>query len=332
MVGIRISNGKLGPVHLETLRLYCDIVRLQSFSRGAAQNFVSQSAASQAVQQLEREIGALLIDRTKRPFVVTPEGQAFYTASRDLLDAWEKAKTEIASVRARVEGLVRVAAIYSVGLHDMSHHLHRFMSLYPDARVQLECLHPHKVVEAVLNGEADVGIMSYPPANRALSTVPLRSEPMAFVCHPNHRLARRKLVAPEELNGEPFVAFDRELTIRKAIDRALRHRGVRVNTVMEFDNIETIKQAIMIEAGVSILPRHTVEKEGSIRTLVVLPFGIADLARPVGIIHRRQKPLTPAVSRFIQLLQQAGDIVTAGGVAGPKPPARRAVGSAGKAP
>jgi DNA-binding transcriptional LysR family regulator len=292
-------------VHLETLRLYCDIVRLRSFSRGAEQNFVSQSAASQAMQQLERELGVPLIDRTQRPFVVTAEGQAFYGACRALLDAWEKAKTEVASVKARVDGTVRVAAIYSVGLHDMSHHLQRFMSLYPNARVQLECLHPHKVVEAVLNGEADVGIMSYPPADRALSVVPLRSEPMAFVCHPNHRLGRRRTVMPPDLNGQPFVAFDRELTIRKAIDRALRQYNVKPNIVMEFDNIETIKQAIMIAAGVSILPRHTVEKEAGIRTLSVVPFGIPDLVRPVGIIHRRQKRLPPAVSRFIELLQES---------------------------
>ncbi len=79
-----------------------------------------------------------------------------------------------------MDGTVRVAAIYSVGLHDVSRNVQRFMSLYPEARVQLECLHPHKVVEAVVQGEADVGIMSYPPADRALAIVPLRSEPMAL--------------------------------------------------------------------------------------------------------------------------------------------------------
>jgi DNA-binding transcriptional LysR family regulator len=294
-------------VHLETLRLYCDVVRHRSFSRGAAQNFVSQSAASQAMQQLETELGVALLDRTKRPFVVTPEGQAFYEACRGLLESWEKARTEIAAVKARVDGTVRVAAIYSVGLHDVSRNVQRFMSLYPEARVQLECLHPHKVVEAVMQGEADVGIMSYPPADRALAIVPLRSEPMAFVCHPNHRLARRRVVVPADLNGETFVAFDAGLTIRKAIDRALRQHNVKVNTVMEFDNIETIKQAIIIAAGVSILPRHTVQNEASIRTLAVAALGIPDLVRPVGLIHRRQKPLTPTVSRFIQLLKDANE-------------------------
>ena len=294
-------------MHLETLRLYCDVVRLRSFSRGAEQNFVSQSAASQSVQQLETQLGVVLIDRTKRPFVITREGEAFYAAARGILESWEKAKTEVAAVKARVDGTVRVAAIYSVGLHDMSRPMQQFMSLYPAARVQLECLHPHKVVEAVLTGEADIGVMSYPPADRALSVVPLREEPMALVCHPNHRLGRRRVVMPADLAGEAFVAFDAGLTIRKAIDRALRQHNVRVNIVMEFDNIETIKQAIIIAAGISILPRHTVQKEASIKTLAAVHVAMPDLVRPVGIVHRRQKPLTPTAERFVQMLQEASE-------------------------
>jgi DNA-binding transcriptional LysR family regulator len=298
-------------VHLETLRLYCDVVRLRSFSRGAEQNFVSQSAASQAVQQLETQLGVVLVDRTKRPFVVTREGEAFYTAARGILESWEKAKTEVAAVKARVDGTVRVAAIYSVGLHDMSRPMQRFMSRYPQARVQLECLHPHKVVEAVLTGEADLGIMSYPPAERALSVVPLREESMAVVCHPNHRLSRRRVVMPADLAGEPFVAFDPGLTIRKAIDRALRQHNVRVSIVMEFDNIETIKQAIIIAAGISILPRRTVQKEASIRTLAAVAVAMPDLVRPVGIVHRRHKPLTPTAARFVEMLQEPSDAAPA---------------------
>ena len=128
---------------------------------------------------------------------------------------------------------------------------------------------------------------------------------MALVCHPNHRLARRRVVTPAELAGEPFVAFDAGLTIRKAIDRALRQRNVRVNIVMEFDNIETIKQAIIIAAGVSVLPRHTVQKEAGIRTLATVGLGVPDLARPVGIIYRRQGRLTPTATRFVEMLKEA---------------------------
>lgn len=291
-------------MNLETLKLYCDIVRLHSFSQGAAANQISQSAASQAIQQLESELGVLLIDRSKRPFMVTSEGQRFFEGCQVLLDGYDKVRAAIAASRTQMTGNVRVAAIYSVGIHIMSDHMQRFMTLYPQAKVRLEYLHPHKVVEAVLNDEADLGLLSYPPSNRSLTILPWRSEVMVFVCHPTHRLARRKVIAASDLNEENFVAFDANLRIRKAIDRCLRQHGAKVKVVMEFDNIETIKQAIAVGAGVSILPQPTILKEVGNRTLAALPLAIPELVRPLGIIHRRGKAFTPTIARFLELLRQ----------------------------
>ena len=292
-------------MNLEMLKLYCDIVRLHSFSRGAVANQISQSAASQAVQQLETELQVLLIDRSKRPFIVTPEGRTFYEGCQALLQGFDKVRGQIASTRTQITGNVRVAAIYSVGIHIMSDHMQRFMSLHPQAKVRLEYLHPHKVVEAVLNDEADLGILSYPPSNRSLTILPWRNETMVFVSHPAHRLARRKIISPADLNGENFVAFDADLSIRKAIDRCLRQHEAKVNVVMEFDNIETIKQAIAIGAGVSILPRPTILKEVGNRTLAAVPLSMAELVRPLGIIHRRGKLFSPTIARFLELLRQS---------------------------
>src|SRR5499427_4199522 len=291
-------------MHLDSLKLYCDVVRLRSFSRGAAANGVSQSAASQSIQQLENELDLALLDRSRRPLEPTAEGLAFFEACRTLIQGFEKAKAELQAGRERVEGTVRVAAIYSVGLHDMSRHMQPFMAAYPHAKVLLECLHPHKVVEAVLNDEADLGVLSYPAATRALEVLPLRSERMVLVAHPTHRLARRRSLTAADLTGEKFVAFDHDLAIRKAIDRALRQQGIKVEVVMEFDNVETIKQAIGINAGIAVLPRPTVFKELGMRSLAALPVGLPNLVRPIGIIHRKGKRLTPAVARFIEQLQK----------------------------
>jgi len=304
-------------VQLETLKLFCDAVRLRSISRGAAQTGVTQSAASQAIQQLETELDVQLFDRSRRPLQPTPEGRGFYEACRTLLAGFERARGDLAASRQRVEGTVRVAAIYSVGLHDISRHMQPFMAMHPHARVLLECLHPHKVVEAVLGDEADLGILSYPAASRALAVLPLREEPMVLVFHPSHRLARRRVAEAADLQGERFVAFDHDLAIRRAIDRVLKRAGVRVEVVMEFDNIETIKQAIAIAAGVSILPRPAVAKEVEIRMLGAVPLAIGGLARPIAIIHRKGKLLTPAVARFIDVLRKAGDGADEG-LAGPR--------------
>ena len=318
-------------MNLDTLRLYYDVVRLRSFSRAAAAGGVSQSAASQAVQQLEAELDAILLDRSRRPLEPTAEGRGFYDACRGLLSGFEKARADLAASRQRVEGTVRVAAIYSVGLHDMSRHMQPFMAAYPNARVRLECLHPHKVVDAVLNDEADLGILSYPVASRALAVLPLREEPMLVVTHPSHPLARRRRVSPADLDGARFVAFDHDLPIRRAIDRALKQHGVKVDVAMEFDNVETIKQAIGIAAGISILPAPTVQKESEIKTLAAVELALPGLVRPVAIIHRRGRHLTAAVSRFIAQLREDDARPAAAGpapgaaAAGARPAAGRVV-------
>src|SRR6058998_2462652 len=290
-------------MNLDTLNLYCDVIRSGSFSLGAAAHRISQSAASQAVRQLEEELGAQLIDRTKRPFMVTPEGKKFFEACLALLDNFEKAKAEITSQRTLVGGAVRVAVIYSVGLHDMGIYCQQFTTRYPQAKIRLAYLHPNEVVDAVIDDEADLGILSFPTPHRSLTIVPWHSEPMVFVCHRTHPLAKRKTVSFSDLDGETFVAFDRNLSIRRAIDKALRQRGVVIKSTMEFDNIETIKQAITIQSGVSILPQPSVLREIESGVLAAIPLDMPELVRPIGIIHRRQKLLTPTAEKLLDFLQ-----------------------------
>jgi DNA-binding transcriptional LysR family regulator len=290
-------------MNLETLSLYCDVIRSGSFSLGAAAHHISQSAASQAVRQLEDEIGAQLIDRTKRPFMVTPEGKKFFDACLVLLENFENAKAEITSQRALVSGVVRVAVIYSVGLHDMGFYTQQFTTRFPQAKIRLAYLHPQAVVDAIINDEADLGILSFPTPHRSLTIVPWHSEPMVFVCHRSHPLARRKTVSFRDLEGENFAAFEKSLSIRKAIDKALRQRGVNINVAMEFDNIETIKQAITIQSGVSILPQPSVTREVEAGVLAAIPTDMPELVRPIGIIHRKHKLLAPTADKLLEYLQ-----------------------------
>jgi DNA-binding transcriptional LysR family regulator len=290
-------------MNLETLKLYCDIVRLQSFSKGAKANQVTQSAASQAIAQLETDLGVQLIDRSKRPFALSFEGQRYYSGVRQLLVDYEKLESDLKGPGAEAGGTVRVAAIYSVGLYDLSAYTQRFMSANPQTKVRVEYLRPNKVYDAVVHEDADLGIMSYPRADRAVTVIPWRFEKMVFVCNPSHKMAGKSSVALKDFEGENFVGFDPDLPIRKAIDKVLKQQHSHVNIVMEFDNIETMKQAIEINSGVSILPEPNVRREVSASRLTAIPLAIPDLVRPVGIIYRRNKPLTPAIQKFIKQLK-----------------------------
>jgi DNA-binding transcriptional LysR family regulator len=291
-------------MNIDTLRIFCDVVQQQSFSRGAALNDVSQSAATQSVHRVERHFGVRLVDRGKRPFVLTAEGQACYEGFREVLELYDAAEARVHSLREEIGGIVRVAAIYSVGLHDMSRCMQDFMRCYPKAKVRLEYLRPNKVYDAVLNAEADLGIVSYPTDSSDLSVIHLRSERMVVVCHPEHKLAHEEAVTAEHLRGESFVGFDRDQKIRKEIDRYLRQRSVSVETVMEFDNIETIKQAVGIGAGISILPEPTVRAESRNKVLAVIHLIAPELRRPIGIIHRQRRVFAPTAGKFVEMLKE----------------------------
>jgi len=289
-------------LNFATCKLFCDVVRCRSFTEGARLNGITQSAASQAVHHLERVFEAQLVDRTKRPFVLTAAGQLCYEALCEILNRYEAARADVKSLHENVSGLVRVAAIYSVGLHDMAATMQEFMARYSRAKVKLEYLLPHKVYEAVLHGDTDLGIVSYPRETRDISVIPLRSEKMVLVCHPGHHLTARKTVTAKQLDGEDFVAFDRELPICRELDRYFRDNQISVRKVMEFDNIETIKQAIEIGAGLSVLPEPTVRAEVASGSLAAVRLANCDLERPIGIIHRHRKAFTPVLRRFIEAL------------------------------
>jgi DNA-binding transcriptional LysR family regulator len=303
-------------MHLKSLKVFCDVVGWRSFSRAAEENGISQSGASQVVHQLETRLGVKLIDRSKRPFVLTPEGEAYYEGCRKLVQRYDALEDQVRTLHEEVSGRVRVVSIYSVGLHHMSRYLQRFLTEYPKANVRLEYQHPHKVYEAVEKDQADLGLVSYPRASRTIEAVLWREEPMVLVCAPTHRLAGRDRVRLEELAGENVIGFDPDLTIRHEIDRVLAEHGVEVRVVMEFDNIETIKRAVEIDAGVALLPEPTVRREIETRSLVAVPLTTDELVRPLGIIHRRGKELGITTRRFIELLQTEGAAATEASVNG----------------
>ncbi len=290
-------------MQLKSLKIFCDVVGWRSFSRAASENGISQSGASQVVNQLERRLGVKLIDRSKRPFVLTPEGEAYYEGCRKLVQRYDALEDQVRTLHEEVAGRVRVVSIYSVGLHHMNRYLQEFLSQYPKANVRLEYQHPHRVYEAVEKDHADLGLVSYPRASRAIEAIGWREEPMVLVCAPGHRLAGYKLVTFDDLAGENVIGFDSDLTIRREIDRVLQLHDVEVSVAMEFDNIETIKRAVEIHAGVALLPEPTVQPEVAARSLVAVPLATNELVRPLGIIHRRGKELGSTTHRFIELLQ-----------------------------
>ncbi len=293
-------------MHIDTLKVYCDVVRLRSFSRGAEANGILQATASLTVQRLEKHLGVALIDRSCRPWKLTTEGRIFYDGCRKVLDSYYELETEVRGQQMAANTVVRVAAIYSVNLRDMSRCVRRFNESLPLARVELEYLHPSRVCERVLNDEVELGIISFPQGRRDLTVIPWRDEPMVLACHPQHPLAKEKHITVKQLAGEPLVGFDTDLVIRKRIDAFLRGHGVEMSVIMTFDNIEAVKRGVEVGSGVAILPRPTIDHELQAGTLAAVPFADQSFVRPLGIVYRRGRRLQPNTEAFIALLRNGG--------------------------
>lgn len=293
-------------MHFKSLKVFCDVVGCRSFSRAADVNGMTQSGASQTVHQLEERLGVKLLDRSKRPFVLTDEGRIYYEGCLEIVERLSALEEEVRSLHTQLSGRVHVTSIYSVGLSFMKQFVQEFSQRNPKATVKLEYGHPDRIYELVRDGQTDLGLVSYPTESKSIAAHVWREEPMELVVSPTHRLAARKSVAIAELNGLEAVGFDEDLRIRREVDQSLRRHEVALNVAMEFDNIETLKRAIEINSGVSILPTPTLQRELESGTLVVVPIEGLGLVRPVGVIHRQGKTLGNTARRFTEQLLGVG--------------------------
>jgi len=245
-----------------------------------------------------------LIAREKRPIELTTAGQVFYKAAKDILDRHDQLKTELNALKTGTETRILVAAIFSIGMHSLPDYVKKFMLRWPNVNMQIEYFSPDKVYELVLNGEFDIGLVAVPKKDKRLDVYDFEEEPLVLVCSPKHALAGESKVDIHKLQFERFIAFEKDVPTRIWIDNILSRYSTVVRTVMEFDNVETVKRAVEINAGVSILPEATIVQEVASGTLKALPFSNERFVRPTGILVRKGRVLGPATRYLLSLLRK----------------------------
>lgn len=251
---------------------------------------------------MERCLGVQLLDRSRRPLEVLPAGRLFYDFSRDVLRKHQDFLAQLEQMRGGQGGTVRVAAIYSVGLSEMTRLEEEFQKRVPSAHLEVNYLRPEKVYQAVVDERVDLGLVSYPETTREVVALPWREEPMVLACAPQHVLAGRTTVTPDDLENIDFIAFDDDLPISRDIDRFLKEHGARVHVVMRFDNIQSMKEALRLGNAISILPAPMLREEVADHRLVMVPLD-TPLYRPLGIIHRKRRNFPRATQVFLDLLR-----------------------------
>jgi DNA-binding transcriptional LysR family regulator len=291
-------------MQIESLKVFCDLAETESFTKAATVNNVTQSAVSQQISSLERVFKSLLIERSKKKFRLTREGQVLYEYSKQIISTYDALHSKLQEIKDIISGTIRVATIYSIGLHDLPPYLKKFLKAYPTVNVHVEYRRANQVYEDVLGNVVDLGLVAYPVRDNKLELFPLRKDTLVLISHPQHPLGKHKSIKMKSLAGQKFIGFQPDIPTRKALDKILKENNVEVQHVMEFDNIETVKRAVEIDAGVAIVPQSTVVQEVAKQTLAQVSLDDGDFFRPLAAIYKKNKVLSPAMKQFLSILKE----------------------------
>src|SRR5258705_1851038 len=292
-------------MQIESLKVFCDLAETESFTKAAHINEVTQSAVIQQISSLERLFKSLLIERSKKKFRLTREGQVLYDYSKQIIAGYVALQHKLQEIKDIISGTIRVATIYSIGLHDLPPYLKKFLKAYPTVNVHVEYRRANQVYEDVLGNVVDLGLVAYPVRDNKLELFPLRKDTLVLVSHPQHPLARNKGIKLKTLSGQKFIGFEPDIPSRKALDKILKENNVDVQHVMEFDNIETVKRAVEIDAGVAIVPQGTVLQEVTKQTLAQVALDDGEFFRPLAAIYKKSKVLSPAMKQILAIVKEA---------------------------
>lgn len=292
-------------MNIETLKMYCDLADSQSFTKAAQINGITQSAVSQQITSLEKTFKSLLIERSKKHFRLTREGQVLYDYSKQITRIDELLRSKLQELKDLISGNIQVATIYSIGLHELPPYITKFMKNHPTVNVHVEYRGYKQVLEDVMGNTVDLGLIAYPVKNPKLEIVPFGKDSMVIICHPHHPFAKKKSIKLKELSDQEMVGFESDIPTRKAIDKILNQYKVVVKYVMEFDNIETLKRAVEIGAGVSIVPQATVSQQIAQKTLSSVVIEDGQFFRPIAAIYKKSRVLTPVMKEFLTTLKNA---------------------------
>jgi DNA-binding transcriptional LysR family regulator len=289
-------------MHVENFKIFNDLVDSESFSRAAKLNGITQSAVSQQLRAMEKHFSILIVDRSQKQFRLTREGHKLYESAKEILYLYDKLNSELQEMKKVISGTIHISTVYSIGLHELPPYVKAFLTKYPEVNIRVEYRRANNVYEDILTNSIDLGLVAYPQKHKQLEILPFHDDVLILVVSPEHPLAKKKSIDLQEIADQKFVGFEPDIPTRKATDQIFREANLEIEPVMEFDNVETVKRAVEINAGIAILPQTTVSREEAQGLLKVLKFKNKTYRRPLALIHRKGRVLTPAMKKLIDLL------------------------------
>lgn len=291
---------------LDQLHTFLEIVRLKSFSKAAQTCFRTQPAISAQVRQLEQEIGASLFDRLGTRISLTPAGKIFADYAEQILDLRRRAQDTINELDRVPRGELLIAANEATCIYVLPEVFAQFKKEFPNVQIHVDRSYGSRVVEAVLDNQADFGISQLPVEDKKLQAVKIHSDEIRLLVPPDHPLVGKKSVSCRDLVGHQLL-LPKTGTTRNRLNTWLEPVEDMIQVSMELDSTEMIKRFVMAHLGLSFLAASHCEEEVQAGKMATVSLGPDPMVRRLALVYRKDKALSKAALGFIQvILKYAG--------------------------
>lgn len=291
-------------INIDLFKIFCDVVETKSFSKAAERNFITQSAVSQQISNLEYHFAKKLIIRGKGKFSLTSEGRIFLNGCNSILSSFQDTIDQMEAKLGNLIQTVNIETIYSIGFYRFPIWMKNFMFDYRNINLHIEYNKSDRIYKKVTRGGCDIGIIAYPWNHPLIDVQYINEEKLVVVCSPSYPLSTNLKISLKQLDGLDMVNFIREIPTRNYVDNILNNAKIKVNHIHEFDNVETLKRSIELGDGFAILPKNTVQQEIANNDLVSIEISEGPFYRKVGIISRKNRPQSKAIKTVINRLKK----------------------------
>ncbi len=288
-------------MELYSLQVFLTVATERSFSRAAERLLRTQPAVSLALQRLEQELGEKLIDRSGRELILTDAGRTVLDYARRFHSLKQELDNSLAELRDNSAGRLTIGANESTSLY-LLRHIERYRQLYPKIKVQVRRSLSSKLPNELIDGNLEMGVISYDPADERLKSKVIYTDALAFVVSPKHRLANRKTISIKELASENFIAHNVISPYREVVLREFQAHRVPLRMDVEMPTIETIRKLVQNDQGVAFLPRMCVEQEIEQKTLCEVRVKEMHVERKIRLIYPTRRALSHAAKAFLEVL------------------------------
>lgn len=292
------------PVDFSQLEIFLSIAEEKSFSRAAEKMFRTQPAISIAIKRLEEELGESLFDRSSKNGSLTEAGRILLSYAQRMINLREEARESVSELRGMFRGRLTIGANESTSLYLLPPLLMEYRKRHPKIKIEVFRALSEKIPLEVSERNLDFGFLSYDPMHPNLQSIEVHKDELTLVVPPNHPLAKHKQVTVKDLGEQQFVAHNVKTPSRTKIFELFAQQHTPLNICLELATLETIKEFVLLDVGIAILPRLAVEAEINSGKLVEVLVKGMKIEKTLRLVYRREASLSHAAKSFLDIVKE----------------------------